>query len=326
MTTILGLISRRDRPTAALLGAALAARGARLVPLITETFPGESQLDATLGPGGFTGSLTTQDGVTVELSDIHSIWMKRWDVGAELAGGGLDRSVAHACRREAEAVLRGVLTGIDAPMVSDMAAVERAECKVWQLREAVRLGLSVPPTWLGNRPGQGAGFHDAHGPLITKRMSTSLVRSPSGARRMMYTAAVGAEDVAALDGGLHLAPATLQARVDKDIEVRAVVVGTRVFASAVASQDEAGAEVDWRQRSDRLMARFTPVALPPALVDQLVALHQHLGLAYGGADLIRTPDGDWVFLETNPCGEWDWIHESGHDVAGALATLLLEAR
>jgi hypothetical protein len=30
-----------------------------------------------------------------------------------------------------------------------------------------------------------------------------------------------------------------------------------------------------------------------------------LGLLFGAFDFILTPSGDYVFLEVNPCGEWD---------------------
>ena len=61
-----------------------------------------------------------------------------------------------------------------------------------------------------------------------------------------------------------------------------------------------------------------------AALSALVELNRSMGLRYGGADLIRTPEGDWVFLEINPGGEWRWVQQyAGLDVSGALAELLL---
>jgi len=34
-----------------------------------------------------------------------------------------------------------------------------------------------------------------------------------------------------------------------------------------------------------------------------------LGLRYSAIDLIRTQDGDLVFLEVNPNGEWMWLED-----------------
>ncbi len=34
-----------------------------------------------------------------------------------------------------------------------------------------------------------------------------------------------------------------------------------------------------------------------------------LGLAFGALDFIRTPEGEWVFLEVNPNGQWLWLDD-----------------
>jgi hypothetical protein len=36
---------------------------------------------------------------------------------------------------------------------------------------------------------------------------------------------------------------------------------------------------------------------------------KRLGLVYGAFDFIRTPQGELVFLEVNPTGEWAWLEE-----------------
>jgi glutathione synthase/RimK-type ligase-like ATP-grasp enzyme len=34
-----------------------------------------------------------------------------------------------------------------------------------------------------------------------------------------------------------------------------------------------------------------------------------LGLSFGALDLILTPQGEYVFLEVNPSGQWVWIED-----------------
>ena len=49
-----------------------------------------------------------------------------------------------------------------------------------------------------------------------------------------------------------------------------------------------------------------------------------LGLVFGAVDLIRTPDGEHVFLEVNPAGEWGMLERDlGLPIADALAEALL---
>ena len=57
-----------------------------------------------------------------------------------------------------------------------------------------------------------------------------------------------------------------------------------------------------------------------------VALRAYLkacGLRFGAFDLIVTPQGEYVFLELNPNGQWYWVELStGAPMADAMADLL----
>jgi len=303
MTTILALATRQAEQTIPLLSDALGHRGARLMVLHTETFPTESMLDATLGPGGYRGALTNQDGETIELDSIHAAWLACWDPAADLRRVALDRSVGAACRMEANAVLRGVLTSIAAPMVNDFAAVERAGLTAWQLAQAHHHGLRVQSTHLTNRPGSGGSFAMEVGPLITRRVGTSTRRSPS--TRVPFAATSNIQ-AGTMEEGLALAPVTLQSRVDSTRGARVFVVGDTVFATEVPSGH--------------------PIELPADVERGLVGLHRSSGLQVGGVDLLQQADGRWVFIEADPRGCWHPVHNQAHDVAGALADLLLATR
>ena len=51
---------------------------------------------------------------------------------------------------------------------------------------------------------------------------------------------------------------------------------------------------------------------------------QRLGLRYGAADFRVAPDGDLVFLEVNPAGQWLFVeYATGQPIAAALADLLV---
>jgi len=67
-----------------------------------------------------------------------------------------------------------------------------------------------------------------------------------------------------------------------------------------------------------------PEDLPRAVEEKLLAMMDRLELNYGAADLILTPDGDYVFLEINPCGEFCWLDKlTSLPLGDAMAALLL---
>jgi glutathione synthase/RimK-type ligase-like ATP-grasp enzyme len=108
--------------------------------------------------------------------------------------------------------------------------------------------------------------------------------------------------------------------IEKAHEARSIVVGGKVFTFAIHTDSPAG-RVDWR--SDYDANKYEVVDLPSTVREGLVRLHRKLGLVYGACDLIRTPEDEWVFLETNTTGEFGWL-EAACDVpiAKSIADLL----
>jgi glutathione synthase/RimK-type ligase-like ATP-grasp enzyme len=50
-----------------------------------------------------------------------------------------------------------------------------------------------------------------------------------------------------------------------------------------------------------------------------------LGLVYGAIDMRLTPEGEYVFLEINPTGQWLFIEAAtGQPIAAAFADLLIQ--
>ena len=68
-----------------------------------------------------------------------------------------------------------------------------------------------------------------------------------------------------------------------------------------------------------------PLQLPESLAMACRSLVRQLGLRFGAIDLVQAADGDYVFLEINPNGQWLWIQdETGLPIAEALCTTLLD--
>jgi hypothetical protein len=74
----------------------------------------------------------------------------------------------------------------------------------------------------------------------------------------------------------------------------------KTIARGPGAEGRAGG--DWR--SDYDAHRYEVAELPSPVRESLVRMHQRLGLVFGACDPIRTPEDEWVFLETNPAGEW----------------------
>jgi len=99
-----------------------------------------------------------------------------------------------------------------------------------------------------------------------------------------------------------------QEYVSKSIELRITVVGDVFLAAAIHSQESKMSKIDWR-RYDLDHTPHSPFELPSETKLKLRAFLDHFGLVFGAIDCVLRPDGEIVFLEVNPGGQWLWIEE-----------------
>jgi len=112
-----------------------------------------------------------------------------------------------------------------------------------------------------------------------------------------------------------------QELVAAECDVRVTVVGGRLFATAI-TVPPSGYQLDYRMELAR--ARIETTQLPEETQARIGALMQRLGLLYAAIDLRRTSDGEHVFLEINPAGEWLFAeHGGGQPITAAMAELLI---
>jgi len=113
-------------------------------------------------------------------------------------------------------------------------------------------------------------------------------------------------------------------RIDKEYDVRAVVVGDRVFAVRIDSQASPleEARLDWRLY-DNAHVRWERMDLPNNVKGSMLRLMRMLDLAWGTFDFIKGKDGVLYFLEVNRPGASGWLLPFvGIDVAAEVVTYL----
>jgi glutathione synthase/RimK-type ligase-like ATP-grasp enzyme len=117
-----------------------------------------------------------------------------------------------------------------------------------------------------------------------------------------------------------------QERIPKATELRVAYVAGRTFTGVIDASQSAAGQTDWR-RATPDECRWQRGDLPEDITRRLVKLMKRLGLIYGGIDLIRTPEDDYVFLEVNPAGEWGMLERDlDYPISEALADALLNRK
>lgn len=276
-------------------------RGVPIVRMDTAWFPQRAGVDAEFRGGRWRGRLYVGDR-TVALEGLRSIWYR--SPSAFHFPPGLSETERHWAMGEAKLGLGGVLASLPVRWVNHPNRSADAAYKPVQLAVAARCGLDVPDTLVTNRADTVRRFAEG-GAMVAKALGAPAIVE-GGGRKTTFTHRVHDNDLTDLRGVEHTAH-QFQRWVPKAFEARVFVVGNRVFAAAIHAGSEAS-YVDWR--NDYTALRYEPIEPPAHVAAGVVAYCTQLGLVYGAFDFVIRPDGQWVFLECNPGGQYGWIEDA----------------
>lgn len=289
-------------------------RGVRVFRLHTDNLPTSVHISLEIQDGECTG-IVTKPGRSLRLARVASAWLRRprTPVPHSLTDHGAREYVIQQSRD----LLRAMYAMLDVQWVGDPALLHRAEIKAIQLIHAHRAGLATPRTLIGNSPEECNRFRREMNGLrcAIKPLHLMGVQGDDGYRFPLTTLLPQEEPLI----GADLAPQIIQPYVDKQLELRCVVIGDEVFCGAIFSQEQPETMLDWRGGDTRL----APYKLPRSVLDSVLSLVRSFGLVFASMDLILTTAGDYVFLELNPNGQWLWLeHRLGLPLTRSLADLL----
>jgi len=300
----------------------LSDRGAGVVRVDLSYFPRR----LTFTTSDFEGErrVLRHRGREVDLDRLASVWYRRptaFDFGPEM--GDPERQFA---RKEAMQAIGGILRATDCLWVNrpDIDAI--GELKPYQLELAKRLGFRVPRTLLTNDPREVADLvARSERPVVYKSQIGGVIHYPGAFPGGLLTTVVGDEIAEHLDRVGHTM-CMFQEYIDKSYEVRLTVIGDTYFPVTINSQEMDTTKVDWRGESGETSVLpygdYHP--LPDEIIKKTQAMLTELRAVYAAVDFIVTPDGEYIFLEVNPAGQFMWMqYDLGLDLSGCMADLLM---
>ena len=243
------------------------------------------------------------------IDDVSAVWYRRQG-RPELPLDVTDPDDKEFALREWEQTLDGIFLSLDIKLVNAVDA-QRAAVKPRQLCVASACGLRIPDTLITSDPAAALEFVEEHdGRVVHKTMV-------SPRQQFAATQLWRLEDRAFLDQ-LRIAPVMFQELVTGHSEVRATVVGSQIMAARIQT---AAGSVDSRLDPDAPCERM---ALPAEVTHRLHQMMASLGLTFGTVDMKITDDGEYVFFEVNPQGQFLYVEILANlPISNALADLLV---
>jgi glutathione synthase/RimK-type ligase-like ATP-grasp enzyme len=257
------------------------------------------------------------ENIAYDLSQVHSVLFKRVPSKFNTPIEDPDRPYLNNERKH---FFEGLyLTFSGAKWINPMFLTQIAERKIYQLHTASRLGLSTPKSILTNKSATALQFLRGNNASIIKPVSNGL-QVLKETTYSIYTTEISATGFEDLDlAATFETPVFLQEKVTNRADIRVTIVGQYIFTVKITKD---GDDVDWRKPD--IKKRYELIQLPKKLEKNLLSMNAFFGMIYSAIDLILTPEGEYIFLEINPVGEWVWLeHELGIDISGKLIQELL---
>lgn len=321
---VLVVTNEEDRPTNRVIEE-IGRIGGKVARFNTESFPSRTIASQTLTNDENGGVIELAEGNEIRLNEITSCWYWRpipaWV--PEITHPGY----AEFIQKESGAMLWSLYTTtrtfwMNHPLWSSKLLTHN---KLLQMCVAKKVGLRVPETVIGNKPEDFVDLAKRHGGKIAAKPLKSgvFIREDDPTTLFLFTQILDVKTLTEKSNQIRICPFIGQEYIEKSLELRITVVGDSIFSCAIYSQDSHLTTVDWR-RYDFEKVRHEKYALPTEIEKKLIALLKKLNLCYGAIDAIITPSGEFVFLEVNPAGQWEWIEElTGLQITKAMAEILV---
>ena len=244
-------------------------------------------------------------GGKIDVRDIHTVWHRRTRQPISPSSSAIDGRIdtVHQKRTYLEALY---LQLVDAFWVNPLYAAIGASSKPYQLEVARRIGLNIPRTLITNQATTAIKFaQETDSDIAYKTLSGYGKTTDANEDLGIYTNRITLSSIVERADSISLCPCLFQKYIDKEIEVRVTVMGSKLFALAIYSQRSSSTVVDYRR--DLLVPLYEPHELPEHMKQKIMLFMKMLGLVFGCLDFIVSSDGRYIFLEINPYGQWLWV-------------------
>jgi glutathione synthase/RimK-type ligase-like ATP-grasp enzyme len=184
--------------------------------------------------------------------------------------------------------------------INKVGCNHRVTNKAYQLKLAQEVGLSIPQTVISNDFNEVLNLFQLNNRVIYKTLSSFFTVT-----HMIYTNEIYREQLCKHHEAIAMAPGIFQNLINKDHELRVTVIGDFIFTVRINSKSHKKAQIDWRR--EPLVNLYEEGCLSQDTQNKLLTFHKLTGLIYAAYDFVVDADGNEIFLECNPGGQWLWL-------------------
>jgi len=242
--------------------------------------------------GGSNQWMISCDKWKVKKSDIHSVYYRkpRLPIVEEY-----ENDYRGMIYRDIISLVNGIVDDFEGKVLTKPYILRKTENKIFQLLYAQKNGIIIPESFIGNSNKKAISFLDKKS--IIKPITTGKLISE------YKTELYQTNYFENFDDDITLTPIYLQEYKRKEYEVRLTCIKDTFFAVRIDSEDK----LDWRKNYNGL--KYTVIECPNIIRNMCLQMLRDFELDYGAFDFIVNENEEWIFLEVNPNGQWQWLEQ-----------------
>ena len=203
--------------------------------------------------------------------------------------------------QETQGLFDSILSGYrDCRWVNPRDRLAEAKPKIAQLQRARSIGFRIPDTIVTTDVDALKEFAARHNEdIVAKPIRAQVVGSASAA------AVIGTRRLPSeyFEAAVKFSPCYAQERLLLKSEIRVIVFGDQLHPFRLTAKER----VDDLKQLRLGQIDHQPCELGESISQKIRLLMSFYGLEFGAIDLAVVDDGEPVFLELNPNGQWLWL-------------------
>ncbi len=239
--------------------------------------------------------------------EITSYWHRRSNIGDSYYSGNFEKHsnellnvLSEFLKIEEKTILEMAYSSLES--IKSIGGINKVEInKLTALIKAKEVGLKIPETLI-TRNKKVVKTHFKDNEIISKGIQSSPIVFTEKYNLQSFTESIIIED---LSDVFH--PSLFQSNIQKKHEIRSFFVNNEIYSMVILSQKDEMTKTDFRQYNKKNPNRMMPYKLPDSIEDKIRKFMNLVELNTGSIDLIKTKDNEYVFLEVNPVGQYQFV-------------------
>lgn len=177
--------------------------------------------------------------------------------------------------------------------------------KLFNLNLASKFGLKIPETIVTTNKSDIEEMLKKFNKIIVKSIKDGGISLNNEFDIGSFTRLILPSDMDEIPNIFY--PSLVQEYAEKEQEIRTFYLNEVCYSACIFSQLDERTKIDFRNYNIERPNRIIPFELPLIIQERIKLFMQKLNLTSGSIDLIYTKNKDYVFLEVNPVGQYDFI-------------------